>query len=432
MTAARGSMTIGQVGIDIPLTVPESGTWSGDVLSLNGSLGDQSTSRAVSNTLRDQFHGLAARDGEVVPVTFGDTPDLDGYYVLRRPRVQSVGASWESGVWDWSCELERVRASAQVMQEMRLLGAGRTNAHSFTTVRRGWYSPGVGAYGVDDGTGSVDAPTRQYRSGADGSMLVVVDNASGMLFLSNTAAVARWFVSPGSHYLGGCTMTRAVGGTYYRVIGEQIPSGNTGLWSIANGLVAVLGSTTAGKAEFSMLWHDGAGYESSKTFRITTDSSWTEFGYGPVGMRVVRNRPDMVHLRLFYGAIGKAALFSLDLVLRRGARHVEFKWTTYGGELGTTGAWGVKLTSAEASTTFTSGIRATSADASGNKYWISSPVAVTADTTNGRLRATLPATTWSFGIGAQMAGAGGSFDDFTSQVYQYMGALRTRQRAVAG
>ena len=427
---ARGSMTIGQVGLDIPLTVPESGSWSGDTLSLSGTLGDQSTDRRIANTLRDQFHGLAARDGDILPATFGDTPDLDGYYVLRRPRVESTGASWESGVWDWSCELERVRSSAQVMQEMRLLGAGRTNSHTFTTVRRGWYSPGVGAYGVDDGTGTINPPTRQYRTGVDGSMLVVVDNPSGALFLSNTTQVARWFVAPNDYYRGQVSIARAVAGTYCLVVGEQIPAGNTGLWSLGNSLVAVLGSTTASKAEFVMLWHDGAGYESAKTMRITSDSSWTEFGYGPVGMQILRNRADMGWLRVYYGALGRAALFSLDVVLRRGARHVEFKWTTYGGELGTTAAWGVKLASAEASTTFTSGVRAASADAAGNKYWISSPVSVSADTTHGRLRASSAAASWSFAVGAEMAGAGAGFDQFTDQVYQYMGALRTRQRAV--
>ena len=432
MATARGSMTIGQVGLDIPLTVPESGRWSGDTLSLSGTLGDQSTSRTVSNMLRDQFHGLSARDGEIVPVTFGDTPELDGYYTLRRPQVQSSGASWESGVWDWSCDLERVRSSAQVLQEMRLLGAGRTNSHSFTTVRRGWYSPGVSAYGVDDGTGSVNAPTRQYRTGADGAMLVVVDNSAGTLFLSNAAAVARWFVSPTDHYRGQVTVNRSVGGTYYRVVGEQIPAGNTGLWAMGNSLVTILGSTTTGKAEWSMLWHDGTQYESFKTFRITTDSSWTEFSYGPVGMRVVRNRPDLSQLRVYFGALGRAALFSLDIVLRRGARHAEFKWSAFGGEIGTSLTWGVKLTSAEAGTNHTSGVHATSADASGNKYIFTSPSTVTTDTTNGRLRLTSSATSFSFMVGAEMAGAGGSFDDFTSLVYQYMGALYTRQRAVGG
>lgn len=431
MTAVR-CMTIGAVGRDIPLTVPESGRWTNDTLSLSFTTGDQCTSRAAALMLLDQFRGLSDRDGEILPVTFGDTPELDGYYRLRRPSVSTTGASFESGVFDASCELERIRSSAQVMQEMRLLGAGRTNAHTFTTVRRGWYSPGVNAYGVDDGTGSVNAPTRQYRSGSDGSMLVVVDNSAGTLFLSNTSAVARWFVAPDDHYKGGCSVSRAVGGTYYRIVGEQIPAGNTGLWAIGNTLVSVIGSSTAGKAEWAMLWHDGTAFESFKTFRMTTDSSWTEFGYGPVGMRVVRNRVDLAHIRVYYGALGKAALFSLDVVVRRGARHAEFKWTALGGEIGVQAAWGVKLTSAEAGSTFTSGVRATSADASGNSVWMSSPVAVTADTTNGRLRSTSSVTSWSFGIGAQMAGAGGSFDDFTSQVYQYMGALRTRQRAVAG
>ena len=66
--------------------------------------------------------------------------------------------------------------------------------------------------------------------------------------------------------------------------------------------MAVLGSTTANVAEFRMLWHDGAGYESSKTFRITKDSSWTEHPYGPVGLQVIRNTVDVAAVRVFYGA----------------------------------------------------------------------------------------------------------------------------------
>lgn len=429
---ARGTMTIGPVGTDpnLPLTVPESGTWSGDTLSLSFTLGDGFGSATKGKVLRDQFHGLADRVGQVLPVTFGDTPDLDGWYVIGRPRVSSDGASFANGVFDGSIDLERVSRSANVLQEMRLLGAGRTNSHTFTTVRRAWYSPGVGAFAIDDGTYSVNAPTREPRTGADGSMLVVVDNPTGVSLFDGTA---RWRVAPTDYYKGGCSISRTltVGGTYYRVMGEQIPSGCEKLWSIDNSLVAVLAGATADVAEFTMVWHDGAGYESTKTFRITNDSSWTELGYGPVGMQIIRNTVDVAALRVFYGAQNTANQFWLDVSVRRGARHAEFRWhgqDTVAGSL----AWGVKLTSSIAGTNHTSGVHASSADASGNKWILTSPSTVTTDTTNGRMRLSSNATDFAFMAGAEMAGAGAGFDDFTSIVYQYMGSLSTRQRAVIG
>lgn len=431
MTAARGCMTIGPVGLDIPVTVPESGRWSGDTLTLNGTIGDQCTTKDQARTLRDQFHGLAARVGDVIPVAFGDTPDLDGWYRLTQHNINSDGPSFAHGVFDIGVGLERVRSSANVLQEMRLLGAGRTNSHSFTTVRRGWYSPGCMAFAIDDGTYGINAPTRNPRSGSDGSMLVVVDNPSGTLFLSNTDAVARWRVAAGDYHKGGCSLARNVGGTYYRVVGNHIPAGSQTAWTIGNTLVTILGSTTANKAEFFMLWHDGTGFESFKTFRITQDTSYTDFGVGPVSMDVIRNNVDVVAIRIYYGAINTANQYWLDVTLRRGARHAEFRWHAQD----TTASllnWGVRQTSVEAGTTHTSGLHATSADASGNKYILTSPSSVTSDTTNGRFRLSSTGTDFRFMVGAEMAGAGSGFDDFTSIVYQYMGALNTRQRAVVG
>ena len=58
---ARGSMTIGQVGLDIPLTVPETGSWSGDTCP-SPAASATSPPTGASPTCSAQFHGLAARD----------------------------------------------------------------------------------------------------------------------------------------------------------------------------------------------------------------------------------------------------------------------------------------------------------------------------------------------------------------------------------
>lgn len=424
------TITIGPVGLDIPLHVPALGGWSGDTLSLKGTIGTAAASPTLGRVQRDQFQGLAQKQGQLLACTFADSPELDGWYAIGRPRIDSDGASFENGVFDWSIDLERPRAGANVLQELTLRGNGRSNSHTFTTVRRGWYCPGVGAFGIDDGTGSVNAPTRLKRTGADGSMLVVVDNPSGTLFLNNPAARARWYVAPADAYRGSCAITLTQDGTACRVVGDMLRNEPT-RWAMTNTLLSVVGSSTANVAEWTMVWNDGSQYESSKTFRITTDSSATEFAYGPMAVQVIRSTQDVCALRLHFGARNVAIGCYLDVVLRRGARHAEFRWTATGGVLGVAGNWGVKTMDAEAGwANHTSGLHASTADSDGNKVILTSPSPVTTDTTNGRMRLTSTSVTFPFMVGAEMAGAGAGFDDFTSIVYQYMGLLGTRQRAV--
>jgi hypothetical protein len=150
-----------------------------------------------------------------------------------------------------------------------------------------------------------------------------------------------------------------------------------------------------------------------------------------VGLQVIRNTVDVAAVRVFYGARNTANLFWLDVSVRRGARHAEFRWHGQDTVAGLV-RWGVKLTSGDAGTTHTSGVHATSADAAGNQWILTSPSTVSADTTNGRLGLSSNGVDFPFMVGAQMAGAGSGFDDFTSIVYQYMGASSTRQRSVLG
>ena len=153
--------------------------------------------------------------------------------------------------------------------------------------------------------------------------------------------------------------------------------------------------------------------------------------YGPVGMQIVTNRVDRGHVRLYYGALGKSALFSLDFVLRRGARHVEFKWTALGGAQDVAGV-------------------GCEADVVGGVHDVHVRCAchlcgcvgqqvlhVVTDGGDGRHHQRAAAVVVVDHVvlargGRGDGGAGAGFDQFTDLVYQYMGALRTRQRAVIG
>lgn len=426
-------MTIGPVGLDIPLRVPTTGRWSGDTLSVAGSFGAQSTTNpTIDRVLRSQFQGLAAYVGEVVPVTFGGTPELDGWYMLDRPQISTSDASFAHGVFDWSCELERVRSSATVQQELRLLGAGRTNSHSLTTVRRGWFSPGVNTFGTMMDYDYQDTDFQSFfRSGSDGAMPVIIDTTISTYNLYDNTA--RWWVAPEYYHSGGCLITvQADNGTYYRVVGTEIQNKPT-KWAIGNTLVSVIGSTTTGVAEFSMIWHDGTSWESYKTLRMVKNSSYDDLDYvNPVLVQIMRNDVDACAIRVVYAAIGGQRTHTLDIAVKRGARHVEFVWRP---NYALSPASGVRLTTPEAGTAHTSGLHATSADASGNKYIMTSPRTITAGTTNGRFYRATPSSgdqSLPFMIGVEMAGVGYGFDTFTENVYYYMGAVSTRQRTVVG
>lgn len=424
-------MTIGPVGHDIPLAVPSSGRWRGDQLTVDLSTAaadlDGDNPAAVARVLRDQIHGLTDLAGTVQPVTFEGTPELDGWYRLGAPDLTTDQASFADGDFDGSIDLDRVTRSANVLQELAMLGAGRANAHGLTTQRRGWWSPGVDAYGVDDGTGSAAAPTRAIRTGSEGSMLVVVDNPSG---LSLFTGKGRWRVAPGDAHRGSCRILRRVDGQLYRVVGSQIPADAATGWGVSNTLIAVTnsGDNTPG---CDIRWHDGAAWGPPLSIRITSGSGWADVDWPAVTPQVIRNTVDAAALRIFYGGLNAGLEIGwLDVAVRRGARHAEFRWNVPGG---LADSWGIAQNPDSGADTHTSGIHQDPAAVDGTKWVFTTPVALTADVGDGRIRSTSTATTrWPFMVAQEPAAAVAGIDQFPDLVYQYMGASFTRQRCVIG
>ncbi len=173
-----------------------------------------------------------------------------------------------------------------------------------------------------------------------------------------------------------------------------------------------------------MQWFVGGVWESLKTLRVTTDSSWTEFARPATSVAVLRNSPEFCAVRIFFGKVVTSDVYHLDIGLRSGARHAEFLWNS---PTQVTDDYGVKLMTATPMTTHTSGAHATSADADGNKVILSTPQTVSVDVTNGRIRGTT--APFPFMVGLE-PGSPTTNDTFTNIVYQYFAEVGETQRVV--
>lgn len=441
MTATLPSrITLARVGVldatsaGIPLNAPDSAVWRGDTLSLKG---DTDPNQAgidgdivLARILRQQLQGLASVAGQVRPFTSGDFPEFNGFYrygtiVIEAPRNDP---GMTHGSFGWSLDLERVPGYQLPLVQSRIQGALRTkpdgtaNAHGISTANTlAWHAPGAGAYGYQPA-----APSDYFRIGADGQILFEQD-ASETLF----DASPKWMVSAEDYYRAASQIVYSPFGSVlaspsYVVVGDQMPN-VPNRWAMFNSLVAVTSSVTAAKTEFSMLFHDGNAYESLKTFRITRGAV-SDSPYEATQVRILRNAPECASLRVnYWPADADYGVGSIDFTLRRGSRFVEV--LLHIPPDGGSDTFGVKLVTPDAGTDHTSGIHATSNDAGGNRWVMSSPQAVTTDTTNGAMRLTSGSTKFAFMVGAAM-GDQNTPDSFTDLVYQYFAAQTERQRVV--
>lgn len=428
-----GRITIGRVGLidgagnGIPLNVPDSGSWRGDTLSIGGDIDPAAAGgKTQALVLRRQLQGLAAATGEVRPATFGDTPELDGYYRVGSIQITSPRGDpgFAHGSFGWSVELTPVDGWASALLQSRLQGGlrgkpdGTANAHSITTAHTlSWWSPGLVAPATFSMAGVSGASVQLSRPSVDGTVHVLYDTAEFYFDASPS-----WYTPPGDYYKASAGIAMDYGtGTYYGVVGDQIQN-RPGHWALGNGLVTVLGSTSQAFAQFSILWFGGTAFESLKTVRVTLDG--TNLAPWPAAaVRILCNTPERAAVRVYFATTGIDGRLTLDLSLRRGAKHVEGLLSSPTGR-----QWGVKLATNEAGTNHTSGIHASSADADGNKYILTSPQAVTTDA-NGGIYLSSASTRLAFMVGAELAGSGAG-DNFTDLVFQYFAYQAERQRVV--
>ncbi|MCX4232801.1 hypothetical protein [Streptomyces ortus] len=388
-----GTITVGRIALREVFSVQESGGDSRK-LSVDGQEASTDLTRAQVMARHDS---LLALEGTVVPVTFTNKTECNGYYT-----VESVGADlteWPGGTTvktDWKLSLTRLGTQGETDLQTRLTGARRSNPYNLAGER--WHAPPIGHYGYY--TGSTN-PTSMTRTGEDGA--ITVYRAVPSTFSP------RWGCAAGD-YMRGRVQFRSAGSELTGVDQEC----STTVWQLSNGLVNVVPSASA---SLDVQAYTGGAWR-SKLWRVFSDTSTEVTSWDAVTL--LHNEPEAVCVR-FTKSLNPGRLH-LDLTLRRGSRFVE-------GYLhrGTADTLTVRLATMENNTAPASGeyVTASGNDAAGNRFIIGSASNFTPHASGGL---SLAATTrLDFFLGA-VAGGGTAAAGDTAPVLrdQYLGALPER------
>ncbi|KND38487.1 hypothetical protein [Streptomyces acidiscabies] len=387
-----GTITVGRIALREVFTVSETGGDSRK-LSVDGQEASTDLTRAEVVARHDN---LLALEGTVVPVTFTDKPERDGYYT-----VESVTADlteWAGSVVkaDWKLSLVRLGTQGETDLQSRLTGARRANQYSLAGER--WHAPPIGHYSYY--TGSTN-PSSMTRTGEDGA--ITVYRAVPATFSP------RW----------GCSATSYMQGRVKFLSASIELTGcdhecSTSSWQLSNGLVNVVPSASA---SLDVQAYTGGAWQ-SKLWRVFSDTSTEVTSWD--AMSLLHNEPEAVTVR-FTKSLNPGRLH-LDLTLRRGSRFVE-------GYLhrGTADTLTVRLATMENNTAPASGeyVAASGNDAAGNRFIVGSASNFTPHASGGL---SLAATTrLDFFLGVIAGGGSAAAGDAATVLRdQYLGALPER------
>ncbi|WP_225825591.1 hypothetical protein [Streptomyces naphthomycinicus] len=385
-----GDVQLGRIPLRETFAATESG---GDDrgLDLEGQESSPPLTRAQVIARHDGINALTA--GQVVPVTFTDKPERNGYYTVKTATSTYTEYRTEVVTADWKVSLDRVGSDAETDLQSRLTGAVRLNDFSLAGER--WHAPPIGHYGYVTGTTN---PGTLARTGADGTITVyrgVPANIS-----------PRWGCAPTSYLTGRVRVTTTGGQEVY---GTDVPLAAAG-WSLTNGLVNVTWSASGG-GSFDVQSFTGGAYR-SKLWTPFSSSGGTISTWD--GATLLRNDPEMAILRLTKSL--SPGRYTVDLTLRRGSRFVEgyMQRNTSADELK------VRLNTAETNVTALASagyVTATSNDSDGNRFVAGSARTFTGHANGGVVRTNTTALDFWIGVvaGGGSAVAGDTATDLRNQ-----------------
>lgn len=365
-----GDITVGRITLRETFDVDE----TGGGLNLSGQESNTSLTRAQVYAVHENLVALDNARGSVLPVTFTDKPERNGYAQVQSVTANLVEYAGDVVTTTWQIQLDRVGYEADTDLQSRLTGVARLNDFALSGER--WHAPPIGHYAYHTGTTS---PSTMTRTGADGAMTVYRNVPSGV--------APRWGCSPGD-YLNG--RVRVLDGpAELEGVEHTIVPDN---WSLSNALVNV---TPGASGTLDVQAYTGGAWH-SKEWDVSNGSTLAASGWSAATL--LRNDPEMCVLRLVGGT--QPGRTTLDLTLRRGSRFVEgYLQHTSSATLA------VFLHDAEtnASTSASGYNTATNNDADGNRYACGSARTFTTHANGGISKAA--ATTLDFWLGV-VAGGG--------------------------
>lgn len=386
-----GDIQLGRIPLRETFVATEAGG-GGRTLALQGQESFPPLTRAQVIARHDGINSLVT--GMVIPVTFTDKPERNGYYSVTAAASTYTENVSERVTADWQVALDRIGSDSETDLQSRLTGAVRLNDFSLTGER--WHAPPIGHYGYYTGTSN---PGTMTRAGADGTITVYRSVPLGVS--------PRWGCPPASYLTGRARLTTAGAQEVY---GVDVPLAATG-WSLTNGLVNATWAASAG-GSLDVQSYTGGAYH-SKMWGIFSASGTQVTSWDAATL--LRNDPEQVTLRLIRSQ--SPGRTTLDLTLRRGSRFVEgyLQVGTAADQLRVF----LNTLEASANTAAQGYITATALDADGNRFTCGSARAF-AQHTNGGITKT-SATFLDFWLGVAAGAASG--DAPTDLRNQYIAAM---------
>lgn len=389
MSLDWGTVTVGRITLRETFTVSETGGAT-RTLSVEG---QESSPDLTRTELVDRHDNLLALEGTVVPVTFTDKPERDGYYTVQSATADLTEWAGDVVKSDWKLSLTKAGAGNETDLQSRLTGAVRRNDFALTGER--WHAPSIGHYAYFTGA---TIPSAMTRTGADGPITVYRNVPAGVS--------PRWGCNPTDYLRGRVRFLSGSGQELTGTIRRVDPTG----WSLTNGLlnIAPAASGTLNVQAYS----DGAWH--SKVWNVSRNGT-DMTGWDSVTL--LHNEPEHVVIRLT--ASLEPGRISLDVALRRGARAAEGHLAT-----GSSSTLAVYLQTGENFTAPASAgyVTATSDDADGNRFVLGSPTAFSTHTGGGI--STSATTSLTFFVGTVIAGgSAASGDTATDVTNQYIASL---------
>lgn len=379
----------------------ESVAVTSESFTLSGNITVAGNEIEKAKAVRDQIVGLTDIGEEFVPLRLEADPTLDGMVKVRAASVSLNKGALELGRFPWSITADRVPGGALPNVESPLIGGYRTNGSVTSATVVPWHAVPAATLDYYDGLSA-------FNPGAYTLPSATGDIAYYLLDDGLRRQTARYALPPANWYDGAACIEQAYpDGNYYNAIGRLMYSGlsSTG-WRLTNGIVRISPSATAGALDLQM-WEAGA-WGDIHTFSLGANDGVVTYSANRINtVSILRNAPEECRVRLTVGLESGGSDYAhrtvLDLRLRRGARVVECRWSTFGtamlGDVGTEPA--------EAGTAFASALGGVTntADAQGNTALIANPSPGTFAAGSSRFTTTTPSLAWSFGLGIVQNGS---------------------------
>jgi hypothetical protein len=446
--------TIGRCSL---ASAPYDQSHSGDRLSF--SIDIVGLALAEAKVRRQQLLGLVNNaDEEVVPFTSSDDSDLDGFYRVSSVQVDPTIVYLRDGTMRCQISMERVGGGyAKPTFEIGIVAAPRYRVGVGTLNPSGavnWLVSGM-TYGVGEsgGYGFAGTVAPMYDATRDlvtATGTIVKIDAFSTLATSGSSGLLACYAAPADAYAGAALIEQSVGGTWYPVVGRQIPRSLGRGWRISNGLVRLsLSQSTLGSLLIEV-W-GGSAWESSPLLnrRDTGDANAGYYGLidpnsgsdtTAVDPVIIRNSVDTVTVR-----IPQAASMYETYSISRGQPFASLdSGPMVPGLSGSNYCTGVMLTSGAAVTSITTTTLEgaggtvwgfyTATDGNGNKLLVGCPSSgLTLTAASGRLygASSSVVVTHLFGATKDPTGATDAEFETTAVAASMFTAVATQQQVVA-